>query len=150
MRSAVLAAALLPLAACAPRGRVPPARDARAEARALEDETLAAYFRRHPEAATRYGIPGANHAAVTDQRLSAIAAWHAEEDRFLERARRLDRAALAGTPEGIALGILVQALEGERATRACRSELWPVSGLGSWPGRYAQLAEQQPVGTPEK
>jgi uncharacterized protein (DUF885 family) len=87
---------------------------------------------------------------VTDQRLEAMAAWQAEQDRFLERARRIDRSALAGTVEGVAMGILVQALEGDRAARACRAELWPVSSLGGWQSRYAQLAEMQPVTTAEQ
>ncbi len=148
-RLAALAVTAALVASCASR-RTAQARDDSGAARALEDEYLAARFARYPEEATVLGIPGADDAAVTDQGLEAFAAWQAKEDRFLERARRIDRTALAGTAEGVAMGILVQTLEGERAMRACRPELWPVSSLGGWQSAYAQLAEIQPVNTPEQ
>jgi uncharacterized protein (DUF885 family) len=101
-----------------------------------------------PEAATRSGWPGADHAGVTDVRPEAVAGWHRVEDGLLARARAVDRKAVAGTPEAVALGILLDALEGSVATRPCRSELWAVAAAGGWPGQYASLAEVQPVGTP--
>ncbi|HEY6004493.1 MAG TPA: DUF885 domain-containing protein [Anaeromyxobacter sp.] len=134
--------------ACATRGPAVPSSRARDEVRALEDEYLRERFRRSPEAATRTGWPGADHAGVTDVRPEAIAAWHRFEDGILARARAVERASLAGTPEALSLGILVQALEGSVAARPCRSELWAVSSIGGWPGQFSSLAEIQPVGTP--
>ncbi len=117
--------------------------------RTLEREYLVAMFRRNPEDATAFGFPGADHAAVTNEMAPAVAAWHEAEDAFLARARAIDARALAGTPEGIARGVLVEALEGARGVRACRFELWPISSVGGWQEQYATLAEVQPVGTPE-
>ncbi|HET7824396.1 MAG TPA: DUF885 domain-containing protein [Anaeromyxobacter sp.] len=140
---------LLTAAACATRGPpAAPSPGARDEVRALEDEYLREHFRRVPEEATRSGWPDADHAGVTDIGPEAIARWQRFEDGLLARARAIDRKALAGTPESVTLGILVDALEGSVATRPCRSELWSVSSIGGWPGRYASLAEVQPVGTP--
>jgi uncharacterized protein (DUF885 family) len=134
--------------ACATRGPAVPSSRAREEVRALEDEYLRERFRRSPEAATRTGWPGADHAGVTDVSPEAVAEWHRVEDRLLARVRAVDRAALAGTPEARAYGILREALEGSVAARPCRSELWAVSSIGGWPGQFASLAEIQPVGTP--
>ncbi len=149
MRSSALSAVVLAVA-CATRGpaAVPPER-ARADVRALEEEYLRERFRRQPEAATRFGWPGADHGAVSDVRPEAVAAWHRVEDGLLARARAIDPRPLAGTPEAVALGLVVEALEGSRAARPCRSELWSVSSIGGWQSAFASLAEVQPVGTPE-
>ena len=135
-------------AACATRGPAAPSSRARERVLALEDEYLRERFRRLPEEATRTGWPGADHAGVTDVRPETIAEWQRFEDALLERARAVDRASLAGTPEAVTLGILLQALEGSVAARPCRTELWAVSSIGGWPGQFASLAEVQPVGTP--
>ena len=151
MRLAPLALAVsLSLAACATRGpaAAPPAEVARAQVRALEDEYLRERFRRQPEQATRMGWPGADHGAVSDPRPEAVAEWHRVEDALLGRARAVDPRSVAGAPEAVTLGILVEALEGSRAARPCRSELWSVSSIGGWQSQYAGLAEVQPVGTP--
>lgn len=147
-RPFALAAALA--AACATRGPapVPPSDEARAAVRALEEEYLVERFRRQPEQATRLGWPGADHGAVSDPRPEAVAEWQRVEDGLLGRARAVDPRAVAGTPEATALGILLEALEGARAARPCREELWRVSAAGGWAGRFASLAEVQPVGTP--
>lgn len=135
-------------AACATRGPAAPSERARGEVRALEAEYLAERFRRFPEAATRMGWPGADHGAVTDVRPEAVAEGQRFEDAVLARATRIDPGAVAGTPEAVTLGLLVETLEGARASRPCRSELWAVSSIGGWPSAYASLAELQPVGTP--
>jgi uncharacterized protein (DUF885 family) len=150
VRNAPLALSLVLAAACAARGpALQPSEGARAEVRALEEEYLRELFRRHPEQATRLGWPGADHGAVADPRPAAVEEWQRVEDRILERARAIDARAVAGTREAVTLGFLVEALLGARAARPCRAELWGVSSIGGWQGRYASLAEVQPVGTPE-
>jgi uncharacterized protein (DUF885 family) len=149
VRSAPLVLAVALSAACATRGpALPPSEAARAQVRALEDEYLRERFRRQPEQATRMGWPGADHGAVADPRPEAVAEWRRVEDALLERAKAVDPRSVAGTPEAVTLGILREALEGSRAARPCRSELWNVSAIGAWQGQYASLAEIQPVGTP--
>ncbi len=152
------AAALLALVAlgCAPRRPDRPAAAtgaaaglARAEVQAVSRGYLEAYFRWRPEDATTFGFPGANHAAVQDPSPAAARAWEAAEDGFLARLRAVDAGALAGSPEVVERGVLLEALEGARAARVCRMELWGVSSVNGWQGDYAALAEVQPVGTPE-
>lgn len=147
-RSLALALAL-GAAACATRGPAAARLDAaRAEVRALEEVYLAGWFERRPEDATRMGWPRADHAAVADPRPEAAAEWERAEDGLLARARAVDGRGLAGSPEAVSLGILLEALEGARAARPCRAGLWNASSSGSWPAVFAMLAEVQPVGTP--
>ena len=136
---AVVAAAL----GCATRGPIARTERARTEARALERDYLEALVRRDPlEAAAPGSLRGADRAVVRDDDLAAIAAWREAEDGFLARARAIDGRVLAGTPDGVARALLVEALEGARGARACRFELWQVS-----PDAWRALAEVQPIGT---
>jgi uncharacterized protein (DUF885 family) len=149
MRTALLLAALW-CAACAPRRPdLPPAEAAaRASMRGLSRDYLGAYFRRHPEYASLMGWPDADHAAVKDVSPAGVAAWHAEEDRLLARARAIDPEALGAGPERVERAILVEVLEAAQAARVCRFELWEVSSIGGWQGEYGEVAQAQPVGTP--
>jgi uncharacterized protein (DUF885 family) len=116
-------------------------------AEALADAFVRAHFARHPELATVFTWPGADHGALTDPTPEARRAWEREEDRFLDRARALPPGE-PGTSAWLARGIMVDALEASVATRACRQELWSVSSFSGWQSRAGQLAALQPVGTP--
>ncbi len=155
-RCAPLALAAALAASCAaPRaGRAPPADE---EAIAIADEYAAAFFARHPETATLLAYPGADHAAVTDNRPEALRAWHTRQDALLARARAV-RGLVPGSAPSIAHALVLEALEASVAMRACRTELWAVAAVGAfpevhsaggWQDTYANLAGVQPVGTPE-
>jgi uncharacterized protein (DUF885 family) len=134
------------MAACAPH--VPAPDEPSRQALALGDEYLTRLFEHRPEWGTFLGWPATDPGAVSDPSPAAIARWHAFEDDILARARALDFGRLDRTAH-LSRGLLIEALEGSRAARACREELWDVSSIGGWQGRYAQLAYLQPVGTPE-
>ncbi len=127
-----------------PSGRVDPS----VEARALADEYLARLFAYDPDAATLAGWPAADHGAVLDPAPDALRRWQLAEDDLLARARTIDAGALDDGAR-ISLGMVISALEGSRASRPCRFELWEVSSIGGWQAKYAAFAELQPVGTPE-
>ena len=114
---------------------------------AIADEYMAGLFEVAPEIGTFYGIAGARHDRVTDNSLAALRAWEARQDGWLERLRRVDSAAVAGTPQGLTRDILLETLESARQQRACRTELWPVSQMGGWQVNYPFLAQIQPVGS---
>ena len=103
----------------------------------VADEFVAAFFERTPEAATRRGLPNADHGGVIDNSLAAIARWHKREDAWLAELRRIDPSALAGRPQWVEYGILRELLEGLVAVRVCRMELWEVSTTapGCWCSR---------------
>lgn len=114
----------------------------------LADEYVAAWFERHPELATRRGIPGTDHGRVTDNSLEALSHWRAREDGWLARLRRIDPSRLEGTPAWVTYGTLRELLEGAIGSRVCRLELWPVSSApNGWQASYATLAGLQPVGS---
>jgi uncharacterized protein (DUF885 family) len=114
---------------------------------ALATEYVDAYFAAVPEEYTENGIPHARHDGVRDNSLAALARWRRREDAWLARARRLEGAAPAGSPDWSTYGILRAELEGRVAERVCRYELWQLNTSGGWQTRYPSLARSQPVGT---
>ncbi len=149
MRRPLPLVALLLAAGCTraprPAGVAPAGASSAAQ---LGDEYLRRFFQREPEWALLTAYPGADPGAVRDASLAALRDWQAEEDRFLERARRLDPAA-PSEADRATRAALVDALEGSIATRRCHFELWLVSSAVGWQSRYAGIAAVQPVGTPE-
>jgi uncharacterized protein (DUF885 family) len=118
--------------------------------RQLADTYLTAYFERHPDEATLDGVANARHDLLPDNSRAASARWWRREDAWLAQLERIDPAPLAGRPEGIAYGIMRDALEGSIATRVCRYELWSVSHSGAgWLPTITALATLQTVGTDE-
>ncbi|MGH7547005.1 MAG: DUF885 domain-containing protein [Gemmatimonadales bacterium] len=116
--------------------------------RQLADSFLTAYYERHPAAATVDGVAGVRHDPLPDNSPAATAQWWLREDAWLAELERIDPASLAGRPEGIAYGIMRDALEGSAGMRLCRFELWNVSHTnGGWLPVITSLATAQPVGT---
>jgi uncharacterized protein (DUF885 family) len=133
---------------CAPRSAPRPASDPAERVTRLADEYVAALFARSPEAATRRGVPEADHGRVIDNSPDAIARWREREDAWLAELRAIDPAPLAGRPPWLEYGILREVLEDSVAVRACRMELWSVSTAPSgWQAGYSALAGLQPVGS---
>lgn len=134
----------LPAPAAAPEATS----DAAGAVTRLADEYVEAFFERFPESATRRGLPDADHGGVEDNSLEALATWRAREDSWLVQLEAIDPDLLEGRPEWVTYGILREILEGARAVRVCRLELWSVSsGPSGWQAGYATLAGLQPVGT---
>jgi uncharacterized protein (DUF885 family) len=116
--------------------------------RRLADTYLAAYFERHPDEATLDGVTNVRHDRLPDNSPGATARWWRREDAWLAELEGIDPAPLAGRPEGIAYGIMRDALEGSVGVRVCRFELWSASHSGaSWLNVVTSLAALQPVGT---
>jgi uncharacterized protein (DUF885 family) len=117
----------------------------------IADEFVTAFFELVPEAATRRGLPNADHGRVTDNSLEAIARWREREDAWLAELRGIDHSSLVGRPQWVEYGILRELLEDSAAVRVCRMELWSVSTTApSWQASYAGLAALQPVGSEER
>ncbi|HEY3221214.1 MAG TPA: DUF885 domain-containing protein [Gemmatimonadales bacterium] len=119
-----------------------------ARVRQLADSYLTAYFERHPDEATLDGVANGPHDRLPDNSPAALARWQQREDAWLERLRRIRAGRLEGRPEGIAYGIMRDAIEGSVATRVCRFELWSVAHTGGgWLATVTSLATLQGVGT---
>ncbi len=71
------------------------------------------------------------------------------EDEMLAGLEGIDVSSLTGRTEWITHAYLLQELRAAVALRVCRTELWNVNQMGGWHSGYAQIAQLQPVGTPE-
>jgi uncharacterized protein (DUF885 family) len=121
-----------------------------AHTRQLADSYMVAYFERHPDEATLDGVApgGGPHDRLPDNSPAAIAAWQQREDEWLKQLKHIDGDRLVGRPEGIAYGIMRDAIEGSIATRVCRYELWSVAHTGGgWLATITALATLQGVGS---
>jgi uncharacterized protein (DUF885 family) len=123
---------------------------AAAKVSALADALVREVVARYPEEAEGSGLSGADPAGLSDNSPEALAAWRALEDRWLAELSQVDGRALFGTPAWITHGFLREALESSVGARVCKQELWPVNQMSGIQMRLMDLAERQPVGTPEK
>jgi uncharacterized protein (DUF885 family) len=115
--------------------------------RELADAYVEGFFDRFPEQATMVGAPGRSHDKLTDNALSALQAWEAQEDAWLADVKVIDPARIGSGSLKATYAILREALESSVASRVCRNELWNVSQMTGWHVGYGYLITIQPVGT---
>ena len=114
----------------------------------LADRYYAFRLQTQPEIAYFYGVETERHDGLRDNRPEALARERQAEDALWAELQALDAPA-RGSADWIAHGFLAQALQSARELRVCRYESWGVSQMDGWQLNYTQLAELQPVGTPE-
>lgn len=139
----------LALAGAAP-GNGARANDAQDAVMALADEFLAGQLAMRPEIAYFVSLPIERHDGLTDISPAGFAAWHAFEDRLMERLGGISEVALDGTPHWILHGQLQEILESSIQLRVCKRELWSVNHMGGMQGGITRLAQRQPVATAEE
>ncbi len=126
---------------------------ARNDPAAVVNEVADQYYdftlRRHPEIAYYSGINLARHDGLTDNSPQARRADEAVIDELLRRIEAVDVDALVGKAEWITAAYLLQALSDSVSQRVCRSDLWDVNQMSGWHLGATQIAELQPVGSPE-
>ena len=147
-----LVAALLTVGACskeAPESAPVPAPNSADIVNDVADDYYAHVMATTPEAAYFSGVELERHDGLTDNSLEAIAANEAVIDALLATLQTVDADALIGNPAWITHAYLLEQLEATVGTRVCRTELWNVNQMGGWQSGYAQIAQLQPVGTPE-
>jgi uncharacterized protein (DUF885 family) len=115
---------------------------------ALADRYVSAFVAIFPIGAELSGMTLARHDALDDNSLAALRRWRATEDSLWDALQGIDARSLTRTPAWVTYGFLREALEAARAQRVCRNELWPVNQMSGWQATLAELADQQPVGTP--
>jgi uncharacterized protein (DUF885 family) len=143
-----VAALALGCASAPPAGPRVAAEPADARVLRIADEYLARFFERQPEYATLAGWTAADHGAVFDPSLAALAPWQAFEDDVSARLHAVDPRSL-GDLARTTRAMVLEAVDSSRGFRACRSELWDVSSTWGWQSDVPQVGEAQPVGTPE-
>ena len=116
---------------------------------AVADDYYAHVMSTTPEAAYFSGIELDRHDGLSDNSLAAGAANDAAIDAMLARLQAVNADDLIGDPAWITHAYLLEELEGRVGVRVCRSEVWNVNQMGGWHSGYSQIAQMQPVGTPE-
>jgi len=153
--SKCLAILLFLLAGCSsdtPPETSPPAKtpaDAIATVNKVADDYYAHVMSTTPETAYFAGVELERHDGLHDNSLAAGAASDAAIDAMLAELRTVDSTALIGDPAWITHAYLLEELEGNVGVRVCRTEVWNVNQMGGWHSGYVQVAQLQPIGTPE-
>jgi uncharacterized protein (DUF885 family) len=152
-RTISIAGVCLLALACGDKGsssRAPATPRADGRVKALADAYLDGFFDRNPDAVTYYGVAGRRHDRLPDNSRDALRAWQAREDGWLAEAQQIDTAAVDSAPLRATYAIVREALEGSRAARVCRNELWTFSQMvNGWQAQFGYLVTIQPVGSDE-
>ncbi len=123
--------------------------DAIATVNKVADDYYAHVMSTTPETAYFAGVELERHDGLNDNSLAARAASDTAIDAMLAKLQTVDSDALLGDPAWITRAYLLEELEGNIGVRVCRTEVWNVNQMGGWHSGYAQVAQLQPVGTPE-
>src|SRR5437667_8185783 len=116
---------------------------------ALADEMWDTTLAVSPTIGTFLGLPGARHDRMDDNSLETVRRLQDVRDAWWARLQALPTETFNGTNDAVLLAIVRETLATGRQRRICRGELMPVSQLFGWQGRFAYLAQIQPVGAPE-
>jgi uncharacterized protein (DUF885 family) len=156
---ALIAGCTLVLQACE-QAAPPPAKPVAVETAVVEPATAATvteiadrYYaitlQRTPEAAYFSGVELSRHDGMEDNSPAARHAAEAEVDEMLGALELIDVSTLNGKTEWITHAYLLQTLRSSVAVRVCHTGLWNINQMGGWHSGYSQIAQLQPVGTPE-
>ncbi len=128
-----------------------PASAVGAEARVLllADALVDDHFAESPGAVAMLRPPGARYDDLPIDSLATTSERQAREDAWAGELASVDRAALDGTPAALAFDIARETLDARKQARVCRHELWAVRAMGGFQVSFADLAQAQPVGTPD-
>jgi len=115
----------------------------------IADQSYAHVLEKMPEIAYFSGVELARHDGLEDNSPAARQEMETLVDGWLNALKSVDANGLVGRPEWITHAYLLQSLQSQVAERVCRNELWNVNQMGGWHSGYQQIAQRQPVGTPE-
>ena len=123
--------------------------DSRARVTALADRYVAEYEKNFPVSFAFSGLPVKRNDGVDINSGEDVARWHALMQGMAAELVAIKPDAFADQPEWVTWHFLDHAFKQDKATTACRNELWGVSALG-WQAGISQVAGIQPVGTDEE
>ena len=102
-----------------------------------------------PTLAYEAGLSTTIHDRFADRTPSALAAFDAEEREDLAALRRLNAKALPADSMAT-YARLHEKLESDLQLRVCQKELWNVNHMEGWQSAFADVADAQPVATPDE
>jgi len=115
----------------------------------IADRYFEATLKHSPEIAYFSGVELPRHDGMSDNSPKGQKEVESLTDQLLMELESVDTTGLTGRTEWITHAYLLQTLQSSVAQRICRTELWNVNQMGGWHSGYTQIAQLQPVGTPE-
>jgi uncharacterized protein (DUF885 family) len=111
---------------------------------ALADRYVELYRESFPIAYELFGLPVDRHDGVDINSPADIERWHRLNEEMAGELATIRPDGLVGQQEWVTWQFLKHALDQDRATLVCRSELWGVSP-GGWQSALKLIADAQPV-----
>ena len=112
----------------------------------LANRFVAESLKYDPTVAYETGLPTRVHDRFADHSPRALAKREAEETAEVKALDAIDRARLPATSLAT-YAMLKENLESDLQLRVCRRELWNVNHFTGWMNEFAEVADEQPVGT---
>jgi uncharacterized protein (DUF885 family) len=128
---------------CASASETPPQ-----QLKALADHFVGELVAYDPTISYFTGLQTNDHSRFADRSPRALAARDARETAVLQALTAIDASALPVSSRAT-YAVLKEQLESDLQLRVCRTELWNVNHFDGWQTAFAEVAEQQPVGTAE-
>jgi uncharacterized protein (DUF885 family) len=94
------------------------------------------------------GVPTDDHSRFADRTPESGVAIYAKEEAVLAALNAIDPASLSSVGRPV-YATLREQLEADLQMRVCKTEYWYVNHFGGWQSGFADVASEQPVGTPE-
>jgi uncharacterized protein (DUF885 family) len=116
---------------------------------ALADKYYERYLKTFPEDAYYIDIPLARHDQVTSKDLKDVKKWELFEDSLYKQVKKISEINLKERNSKVAYWLLKEELESSIGLRVCKRNLWNVDHLNGWLITWTDLAEFQPVSSPE-
>lgn len=133
----------------APRAAPAAAPNAPARVSAVAEGIVDDQFAQIPELEARLRPPGARYDHLPEDSLAELARRQTREDQWRTTLAAIDRTSLGNTTAGLSYDIASETLDARKQARVCRYELWAVRQMGGFQVQFADLAQSQPVGTPD-
>jgi len=113
---------------------------------ALANRFVKEYVAHDPTVTYWTGVPTQDHSRFPDRSPKALADFDRLEAKDLAELNAIDAKALSPASR-VTYAVLREQLESDLQVRVCKTELWNVNHMTGWQNNFADVAEQQPVGS---
>jgi uncharacterized protein (DUF885 family) len=119
------------------------------EAIVLADKYYQKYLETFPESAYTKDIALLRHDQVSSNNINEIKKWENFEDSLYRALSKINQLNLEERKSKVAFWLLKEELEGSKAMRVCKRDLWNIDPISGWQNTWAKLAKFQPLGSAE-
>ena len=149
MNSGNLLRASIVLLACGVAAAQERAQTAEAKLSHLADRFVDQQLAYDPTLSYTTGLPTTDNSRFADRTPRALAALDEQEREDLRELHKIDVHGLSPSARATYAN-LREHLEADLQLRVCKTELWNVNHFDGWQSSFAEVAERQPVSSPEE